>query len=63
LEASVDAIFQEVSGISTEMLLNELREGGENRFGHRLSKQTKHPNLVFKRGIVKGIVSSLHLGH
>ena len=53
LEASVDAIFQEVSGISAETILSELEEGGENRFVHSLPKQRKHSNLVLKRGVVK----------
>ena len=51
--ASVDGIFQEVSGISAETNLDELEEGGENRFVHRLPKHRKHPNLVLKRGVVK----------
>ena len=52
-EASVVGIFQEASGISAETVLGELEEGGENNFIHRLPKQTRHPNLVLKRGAVK----------
>lgn len=49
---SVDASFQEVSGIRVEMGVEEVVEGGENRFVHRLPKQSKYTNLVLKRGVV-----------
>lgn len=52
-EASVVGIFQEVLGISAETIVDELEEGEENKFVHRLPKQSKHPNLVLKRGVVK----------
>lgn len=44
--------FQEVSGIDTPVDVEEIREGGENRFVHRLPKGVKHTNLVFKRGFI-----------
>ncbi len=50
---SIDASFQDVSGIGTEMDTEELVEGGENRFVHRLPKGIKHPKLVLKRGIAE----------
>lgn len=46
-----DARFKEVSGISTEMELEAIKEGGENRFTHQVPKGIKHGNLVLKRGI------------
>lgn len=46
-----DTSFQEVSGISAEIDTEEVVEGGENRFVHRLPKGIKHPKLVLKRGI------------
>jgi phage tail-like protein len=46
-----DTSFQEVSGISSEMETEEVVEGGENRYVHRLPKSVKHPKLVLKRGI------------
>jgi len=49
--ASDDTSFQEVSGIGSEMETEDLAEGGENRFSHRLPKSVKHPKLVLKRGI------------
>jgi phage tail-like protein len=49
---AIDGSFQEISGIERELDVDELREGGENRFTHRLPKRGKHPNLVLKRGLV-----------
>jgi phage tail-like protein len=49
---AIDSSFQEVSGIESEFGVEEVAEGGENRFVHRLPKQAKYPPLVLKRGIV-----------
>ena len=49
-----DTSFQEVSGIGSEIDTEEVVEGGENRYVHRLPKGVKHPKLVLKRGIAKG---------
>lgn len=46
-----DTSFQEVSGISREMETEDVVEGGENRFVHRLPKAMKYQKLVLKRGI------------
>ena len=46
--------FQEVSGLSVEVETETLREGGENRFEYKLPKRAKYPNLVLKRGLLKG---------
>jgi len=48
-----DISFQEVSGITSEMEMEELHEGGENRFSHQLPKALKHSRLVLKRGIAE----------
>ncbi|KKO44074.1 phage tail protein [Arsukibacterium ikkense] len=48
---STDTAFQEVSGIGVQMDTEEVIEGGENRFVHKLPKAVKHSNLVLKRGI------------
>jgi phage tail-like protein len=48
----IDASFQEVSGIQAEWDIEEVAEGGENRFVHRLPRPAKYSNLVMKRGIV-----------
>jgi phage tail-like protein len=45
-----DARFQEVSGMTSELGIEELIEGGENRFTHRLPNRAKYSNLVLKRG-------------
>jgi phage tail-like protein len=54
----MDTAFQEVSGIGSEIDIQEVVEGGENGFVHRLPKGVKHPLLVLKRGIA-GITSIL----
>jgi len=48
----VDAAFQEVSGISKEMGIEEVTCGGENRFKYRLPTITTNFNLVLKRAMV-----------
>jgi len=50
--ASVDASFQEVSGIQAELEVQTVVEGGENRFAYRLPRYVKYPNLVLRRGAV-----------
>jgi phage tail-like protein len=47
-----DAAFQEVSGLGSEWDVEEVREGGENAFVHRLPTRVKRQNLVLKRGAV-----------
>ncbi len=46
-----DTSFQEAHGISSEMDTEEVEEGGESRFVHRLPRRVKHPLLELKRGI------------
>ena len=48
-----DSSFQEVSGIGSELELESITEGGENRFLYQLPKAIKHPKLVLKRGIAR----------
>jgi phage tail-like protein len=52
LPTDIDASFQEVSGIQAELQVEEVVEGGENRFVHHLPRQGKYPNLSLKRGVV-----------
>jgi len=47
-----DSAFQEVSGISREMGIEEVVCGGENRFKYRLPTIATSPNLVLKRAMV-----------
>lgn len=50
-----DAAFQEVSGISRELNVEEVVCGGENRFKYRLPTISTSQNLVLKRAyLVKG---------
>lgn len=50
--SGVDGSFQEVSGIQVEQQVEEVVEGGENRFVHRLPRPARYSNLVLKRGVV-----------
>ena len=45
-------MFQEVSGLTVDLDSEEIVEGGENRFVHRLPKRTKYGELTLKRGLV-----------
>jgi len=47
-----DGSFQEASGFNVELEVDPIREGGENRFEHKLPNGIKFPNLVLKRGLV-----------
>ncbi len=50
--SSDDSRFSEVSGISQEFGREEIVEGGENRFRHKLPLPVKYQNLVLKRGLL-----------
>ena len=56
-----DASFQEVSGLSAEITVEELSVGGENRFTYKLPTRAKYNNLILKRGYLKdsGLISWL----
>jgi len=47
-----DHQFQSVSGLSVDLETEEIAEGGENRFKHKIPIRTKYPNLVLKRGML-----------
>ena len=47
-----DTCFQDVSGLSVSLGVEEVKEGGENRFAHRLPSPAKYGNLVLKRGLL-----------
>ncbi len=47
-----DVRFQEVSGFTSELGVEEVIEGGENRFAHRLPTRAKYANLILKRGLL-----------
>jgi len=48
----VDAAFQEVTGISKQMGIEEVSSGGENRFKYRLPTVTTNENLILKRAMI-----------
>ena len=43
--------FTEVSGLAVQLDVEELAEGGQNGYTHKLIGRMKWPNLVFKRGV------------
>ncbi|WCT10016.1 phage tail protein [Mucilaginibacter jinjuensis] len=47
-----DAAFQEVSGLSKELSVEEVVCGGENRFKYRLPTVSTSQNLVLKRALI-----------
>jgi phage tail-like protein len=49
-----DVRFSEVSGLSMESASEEVPEGGENRFVQKYPTRAKYPELVLKRGLLKG---------
>ena len=51
LPIALDAAFQEVSGLSKQMEVEEVASGGENRFSYRLPGRVKYENLVLRRGV------------
>ena len=52
VSSSSDSAFQEVSGISAEMGTEEISEGGENRFKHKLPTGSRNGTLTMRRGLV-----------
>lgn len=46
--------FQEVSGLNVNINLEEIKEGGENRFSYQLPLRPTYEKLVLKRGLLKG---------
>lgn len=47
-----DTRFQTVSGLNVEFDIESFKEGGENRFEHKLPVRTKFPDLSLKRGML-----------
>jgi phage tail-like protein len=50
--SQADTLFQSVSGLSAELGIEQVNEGGENRFSYRLPGRAKYGNLVLKRGLL-----------
>lgn len=49
---SVDTSFREVSGNNMGLATEEIPEGGNNQYKHRVPTSAKFPNLSLKRGLV-----------
>lgn len=58
IPSGIDSSFQEVSGLEMTMDVEEVHEGGENRFVHQLPKGVQQKKLMLKRG-VGGVTSPL----
>lgn len=50
----LDIRFQKVSGLSGEVSIEPLKEGGQNLYTHRLPQRVDYGNLVLQRGLVVG---------
>ena len=48
---TIRAGFSEVSGLNSELEMEDLREGGRNIGPRRFPRWGRYPNLVFRRGI------------
>ncbi|WP_341328755.1 phage tail protein [Methylotuvimicrobium sp. KM2] len=51
-QVSNDVRFQSVSGLTVEYDYESFKEGGENRFEHKLPVRTKYADMVLKRGML-----------
>jgi len=45
--------FTEVSGLSVDVQVESLEEGGENQFVHKLPGRMNWPNITLKRGVIQ----------
>ncbi len=50
---SNDNAFQSVSGLNVSIETENLKEGGENRFEHKVPVRTKFEDIVLKRGVLR----------
>lgn len=52
VQTTLDNAFQEASGLTAEWEVEEVREGGQNQYKHRLPTVVKSSNLVLRRGFM-----------
>jgi phage tail-like protein len=52
IEGKAIATFAECTGLEMSVKFDEVREGGENEFVHRLPGRVEYGNLVLKRGFL-----------
>ncbi len=50
----LDIRFSKVSGLSSTIETQSLKEGGQNLYTHRLPSRVKYENLVLERGMAVG---------
>jgi phage tail-like protein len=50
--ATGESSFQEVSGLKAQWTTEDVAEGGQNRFVHKLPLRTRFDNVVLKRGVI-----------
>jgi phage tail-like protein len=53
VEGITQAVFTEVSGLGVEVATEDVEEGGNNSFVHRVPGRCKVGNLTLKRGLTK----------
>jgi phage tail-like protein len=46
-------VFREVSGLQVTVEVQEVAEGGQNSYTHKLPSRMSWPNITFKRGLTK----------
>lgn len=49
-----DTRFHEVSGLDVDITMEEVKEGGQNRFTHQLPVRSKYTDITLKRGLFFG---------
>jgi phage tail-like protein len=47
-----DICFQEVSGLSVDLEMEAVKEGGQNRYTWQLPVRTKYEDITLKRGLI-----------
>lgn len=57
----LDIRFQKVSGLTSTIETQEIKEGGENLFVSRLPTRVTYDNLILERGVVIGSLLSAEL--
>src|SRR6478735_192966 len=44
-------VFKEVHGLNVSVAVEDIREGGQNAYSHRVPGRMTWPNIVFRRGL------------
>lgn len=54
----IDLRFQKVSGLSAEVELKTIKEGGQNLYSHRVPERISYGNLKLERGFNASLIPS-----